>query len=499
MNQPLFSCSGITKQFGASKALSDINIDLYSGEVHAIIGENGAGKSTLMKILSGAVAPDTGKMLLENNVYAPKSPGEARNSGVIMIYQELSLAPHLSVTENINLGIEPVNRFGLIDKPAVDKKSAEILGKLGHSEIDLNKKTGELSQSEKQIIEIARALVMEPRIIIFDEPTSSLNINDIHHLFELINKLKSQGIGIYYISHFLEDIKQVADRASVLRDGKLAATCRAGEKTVDELVELMVGKKVQEYFPKKPHTQGEALLEIISLSGNKTPRDVSINLHRGEILGITGLVGAGKTELLKSIFGLQKVKSGEIRVFGNFFGWEEPHRRIKQGMGFLSEDRKTEGIALKMGIEDNIFLSNPGRCSEYGFINRKKRHEQVNELVKKFEIKCASTSDPVYSLSGGNQQKAAFSRLVYQEADIFLLDEPTRGIDVNSKTLVYGMIQELACSGKAVIVVSSYFQELLNVCDTLHVMYRGTISNAVSVEKLNEEKILNYAAAGSFN
>jgi ribose transport system ATP-binding protein len=484
MDVPLFKCTNISKRFGATVALENINLELFKGEVHAILGENGAGKSTLMKILSGAVTPDSGEMAVENQLYLPGSPEQSRKHGVIMIYQELNLCLPLTVEQNINLGIEPDNH-GIIDLQTACNRAKHVLSRLGHSTLDLNKKTYELNMSEMQIVEIARALVSNPKIIIFDEPTSSLDTTDVQRLFDIISILKSEGLGIFYISHFLEEIKQVADRFTVLRDGKIAAM--AGDvktSSVNDMIELMVGRKITEFFPKSQHVHGETVLELDNVSGlGNVPESVALQLHAGEVLGIAGLLGAGKTELVRSIFGLRQVVSGNVKILGV--------------AGLLSEDRKNEGLALTMSVEDNVFLSNPKKSSGlFGWLNMKLRRGQVQGLVNQLDVKLADVADPVMNLSGGNQQKVAIARLLYQEADVFLLDEPTKGIDVNSKALIYDLINKLALQGKSVVFVSAYFQELLGVCDNICVMYRGKLSKPIPVNELTEHKLLTYATTG---
>jgi ribose transport system ATP-binding protein len=491
---------GICKRFAATVALMDVDFEVGPGEVHALVGENGAGKSTLMKILSGALPPDSGSMTLDGKPFAPRNPIEGRRRGVGMIYQELSIAPHLTVQENILLGVEPVRPFGVLDGKTAENRAREALTTLGHADMPVNAIAGDLSVNEQQVVEIARSLAMGCNVLVFDEPTSSLGQQDIARLFELIHRLRTEGIAIVYISHFLDEIDKVADRVTVLRDGSTVGTETIGDITTEEIIHGMVGRDVEDLYPRSKRTQGEPVLEVRDLAGMRKPASVSLTLHRGEVLGICGLVGAGRTEFLRTLFGLDRIRSGEITMF-RFTGPATPLVRWDQGTGFLSEDRKREGLALNMSVADNLTLSRLRGFGPGPVVLPRHQHEAVNRWIDRFQIRCEHPSQPMHSLSGGNQQKAALARLLQHDVDIMLLDEPTRGVDVAAKAVIYELIDEMACGGKgwpakAVLLVSSYLPELLGVCDRIAVMYRGTLLPPIPREEVDEELLMSAATGG---
>jgi len=487
----LLQKQGISKRFGATVALEDVSLDVRPGEVLALIGENGAGKSTLMKILSGAYRPDAGHMQLADEQYAPHDPQAARAAGVAMIYQELNLAPDLSVEDNIMLGQE-TTRYGLVQRSQQRTRVLEALELLGHPELRLGTPVSELSVAARQLVEIARALVMDARLIVFDEPTSSLTRADVEHLFDVIRKLKASGIGIVYISHFLEEVRELCDRYTVLRDGRSVGSGDLVGTSEDEIVALMVGRNMEELFPSVAHEPGEVLLSVTELSGRQTPHDVSLDVRRGEILGIAGLVGAGRTELLRCLFGLDPVQSGRVRI-ATFEPKATPSSRIESGLGLVSEDRKGEGLAQVRSIADNLTLSRLTPYAKFGFLNLGRRREAVREWMSRLQIKARSPEQMVTELSGGNQQKVAIARVLHQNADVLLLDEPTRGIDVGTKAEIYRLMGEAAANGKAIVFVSSYFTELLAVCDSIAVMARGRLRTVRPADEWTEESLLQAA------
>jgi ribose transport system ATP-binding protein len=493
---PLLTMRGIVKTFGGSRAIDGVSLDLLPGEVHALVGENGAGKSTLMKVLSGAHRPDAGEMTLNGVHYAPQSPRDSRRDGVAMIYQELTLAPHLTVEANIMLGQERTS-FGLLREGENRRCTIEALRILEHSQIDPRLLASRLSVGEMQIVEIARALVSEARVIVFDEPTSSLTAVDAERLFAVIERHRARGQAIASISHFLEEVRRISQRVTVLRDGRTVGTGRMEEWNESRIITAMVGREFTDLFPKVERRAGEPILRLSSLSGKRIPRDVGLNLHRGEVLGIAGLVGAGRTELLRAIYGLDRVKSGEIRVHGVPAGPGNPLRRIAQGIGFLSEDRKEEGLALTRSVEDNLTYSALGKHAKFGWLNLRGRRRDVERWMRTFRVRAPGPRATIGFLSGGNQQKVAIARLLHQDADVLLLDEPTRGIDVGSKAEVYRVIGTLAAEGKAVLMVSSYLPELIGVCDRIAVMSRGVLSEARRVEDWTEESIMSCATGGT--
>jgi len=479
---------GVRRSFGATKALRGVELSVAPGEVMALVGENGAGKSTLMKILSGAIPPDEGKMFLDGAAYVPGNPLHARQSGVAMIYQELALAPHLSVMENILLGIEPT-RGPLLKRAEMRRRAAAALAEVGLENLSLETQARRIPIAQQQLVEIARAVALNCRVLVLDEPTSSLAARDVEKLFALIRRLKAKNISIVYISHFLEEVRVISDRFTVLRDGETVGTGLTADTSNEKIIALMVGRNVNELYPRSARAPGEVILEVNQLSGVIKPRAAALQLRRGEVLGISGIVGAGRTELLRVIFGLNRVAGGEIRVNG-FTGAASPARRWAQRVGLVSEDRKTEGLALGLSIADNLTLSRLGGLGPLGLVLPSRQRAACRPWIEKIPIKCQGPEQRINGLSGGNQQKVAIARLLYADVDVLLLDEPTRGIDVGSKAQIYQLIDELAARGKAVLMVSSYIPELLGVCDRIAVMSRGKLGEARARAKWDEKQLL---------
>jgi ribose transport system ATP-binding protein len=484
---PRLEMRGVHKRFGATIALDDVTLAVPAGEVHALLGQNGAGKSTLMKILSGAHAPDGGEMLLDGRPYAPRDPLEGRRMGVAMIYQELSLARHLTVEENVVLGMEPA-RWGLLDRREIRLRTLDALEQLNHPEIRPDAKVSSLSIAQQQIVEIGRALAVGCRVLVLDEPTSSITLKDVEQLFALVERLRRQGLAIVYISHFIEECKRVAGRFTVLRDGKTVGGGAMAEATPRQIVNLMVGRTLGELYPRSPRNAGEVLLSVEGLAGREKPLSARFELRRGEVLGIAGLVGAGRTELLRAIFGLDRVRSGSVRV-GAYIGPSSPSRRWAQGMGLVSEDRKSEGLLLDLSVVDNLTLPRLDKP----LVLPSGQEEAARGWIEKLAISCLGPRQRARDLSGGNQQKVAIARLLHHDAEIFLLDEPTRGIDVGSKAQIYGLIDELVSRNerpRGVVIVSSYLPELLGVCDRIAVMCRGRLGPARPAGGLDERTLL---------
>ena len=490
---PALLMRGIGKRFGGTVALGGVDLAVRPGEVHALVGENGAGKSTLMKVLSGAIRPDAGTMQLFGKPYRPRSPLEARHAGVAMIYQELSLAPHLSVEDNIVLGMEP-GRLGWCSGKEVRRRAVEALRQLGHEEISPAALVRSLPVAAQQLVEIARALAVGSRILVLDEPTSSLARDDIRRLFELIRRLSAEGHAIVYISHFLEEVKEVASRFTVLRDGCTAGGGELAGVLIDEIVGMMVGRRMEELYPRSARMPGEVILAVENLAGQRRPESASFSLRRGEVLGIAGLVGAGRTELLRVLFGLDAVRRGQVRLAA-YTGKASPARRWRQGAGMLSEDRKNEGLAVALPLSENLALSRIPLLTSPARLDAASR-----KWVSRLDIRCRSPRQRVVDLSGGNQQKVALARLLYHDVDVLLLDEPTRGIDVGSKALIYQIIDDLAAGRegrpRAVLLVSSYLPELLGVCDRIAVMHRGRLGEARPVGEWDEHSLLLEATGG---
>lgn len=502
MNAPLLTMRGVQKRFGATYALKGVNLEVARGSVHALIGENGAGKSTLMKTLSGAYTADAGAMTLDGESYVPAGPLHARSLGVCMIYQELALAPHLSVMENIMLGIEPtVGPF--MNWRKIRAIARRALDEVGHEDIAPEQIVGELSIAGQQLVEIARAVAAGCRLLVLDEPTSSLTQKDVRKLFALVRRLKAKSIAVVYISHALEEIEELCDKFTVMRDGETVGHGNVAGTPMSRIVSMMVGRDVGELYPRTLRTPGEPVLEIRRLVGIKVPKSATLTLHRGEVVGIAGLIGAGRTEMLRAIFGLDAVKSGEVRVHGSG-GAASPARRWGEGVGLVSEDRKTEGLAQNLSIAENLTLSNLGGLGPWRFVQPSKQRAACEPWIAAFPIKCQSADQPVEDLSGGNQQKVAIARLLHHDCDALLLDEPTRGIDVGSKAQIYALINKLAVgdpdSGKkpkAVLVVSSYLPELLGICDRIAVMTRGVLGATKPVGEWSEHLLMMEATGQS--
>ncbi|MBN1996159.1 sugar ABC transporter ATP-binding protein [candidate division KSB1 bacterium] len=493
LTPPRFEMRAIHKRFGATIALDNVNFRVHPGMVHALVGENGAGKSTLMKILAGAYKPDSGRMFIDGIPFSPKNPMDARAKGIGMIYQELSLARHLTVAENIFLGREPV-RWGCLDQKKMLCLATEALKMLGHGDISPNVKTALLSVSEKQIVEIARSLAAGCRVLVFDEPTSSLGQKDVLRLFELINRLKGQGLAVVYISHFLEEIRQVADNVTVLRDGAVTGTSPVKDISDESIINMMVGKKVSELYPRTTHNTGEIVLSVKGLSGSRLPRDTGLEIRKGEILGIFGLVGAGRTEFARILFGLDPVKSGSIKI-GCFSGPYAPKNRWAQGVGYLSENRKEEGLAVQLSIADNITLSRLKNMGPWHIILQERQNKKADKWISVMNITCQHAQQKVSHLSGGNQQKVALARLLHHDVDILLLDEPTKGIDVASKAKIYEILSDLTTQNKSIMLISSYPPELLGICDRIAVMCKGKIVKVKSVREWENHQLM-LAATG---
>lgn len=498
---PLLCMRGIKKRFGATIALDGVDLCVHAGEVHAIVGENGAGKSTLMKILSRAVVPDSGSIQINGRSFQPRHPMDARRAGVAMIYQELSLAPHLSVEENIMLGMEQT-RCGLLRKKTMREQTREALRILEHPDIHPESRVGDLPTAAQQLVEIARALAIGCRVLVLDEPTSSLTRDDALRLFQIIKRLKQQNHALIYISHFLDEVQQVADRVTVLRDGRTAGTRMAVDTSFDDMIRMMIGERIEHLYPHSRRTPGEVILDISELAGRKKPVSAGLNLRRGEVVGIAGLVGAGRTEFLRVLFGLDPIRKGKIRI-GLFFGPALPTQRWKQNMGLVSENRTHEGLALSLRVSDNLTLSKLGPLGPGCTVLPCRQSKAGEHWIKQLHIRCSGPDQKVSDLSGGNQQKVAVARLLYHDVDILLLDEPTRGIDIASKSQIYQLIDELVSERhregrppKAILMISNYLPELLGVCDRVAVMRRGRLGPVRPVREINEQQLMLEATRG---
>ncbi|HET7545134.1 MAG TPA: sugar ABC transporter ATP-binding protein [Polyangiaceae bacterium] len=488
----LLRVTGLSKSFGATKALSDVQLSVRAGEVHALLGENGAGKSTLLKILAGTHGADSGSLELQGNRYAPSTPEQARALGVAFVSQEPALCPDLSVAENILLGALP-GRFGFIDRSERDRRAGSALARVlpeGVSLPDLGQRAGDLGQGDGQLVCLARALAQAKcRLLILDEPTSTLNSSEAERLFGIVRELTKSGIAVLYVSHFLEEVERIADRYTVLRDGQFVHSGTLAGTSRSELVKLMAGRDVQELFPRSARSPGEVVLDLREVAGARLPISASLTLRKGEVLGIAGLLGAGRSELLRAIFGLERVKTGALRVKG-VLGPASPSRRLSQGVALLSEDRKGEGLAEALSLGDNITLSKLESLGKFGLVSPSKRAAIAQDYLERLGVRARGPEQLARDLSGGNQQKICFARLLHQGADVLLLDEPTRGVDVGSRADLYRIIDTLAARGNAVLMISSYLPELLGVCDRIAVMVRGKLGAARAASELNEHALL---------
>jgi ribose transport system ATP-binding protein len=486
----LLQVRNIQKRFGATIALGGIDFDVAPGEVHALIGENGAGKSTLLNILSGLYRQDAGKMQWAGEPYAPHNPADARRRGIAHIHQELALCPHLSVAENMLMGAEPA-AYGWLQREDLFTRAAALLEQFGRSEIDPRKRTGALSLPDQQVVEICRAMAWDARLILMDEPTSSLQRANVERLFRLIRQLRDRGIAVIYISHFLEEVREIADRYTVLRDGKSLGTGELRSVTDDQLIALMVGRAIESAVAREPAASNEVLLEVHDLAAPPRLRSASFELRSGEILGIAGLIGSGRSELVRAIFGLIPV-TGRIVVRGHAMAGGAA-QRIRSGFGYLSEDRKGEGLAVQLSIADNITMSRFSSCARAGWIDLTCQTEQTGDVMRRLRVKASTPRSAVVRLSGGNQQKVAVGRLLYQDPEIVLLDEPARGIDVGSKSDIYREISAMASAGKGIVIVSSYLPELFAICDRIAVMTRGRLSSARPTPEWTPDSVMQVA------
>ncbi|MGE0129767.1 MAG: sugar ABC transporter ATP-binding protein [Blastocatellales bacterium] len=495
IQSPALEMRGITKTFSGNIVLDDVSLTARGGEALALVGENGAGKSTLMKILSGVHQPDAGEILIEGQQVQFTRPADALAAGVAMIYQELSLAPHLTVAENIFLGREPlkVAPIGFINSRELNARARALLGEFGF-EINPRARVGRLSAADRQLVEITRAIVEAKRVVVMDEPTSSLTNQEVEELFRLIRDLKSRGLAVIYISHRLEELPEIADHLTILRDGRAVYTGRWGEVTTDEMIRHMAGRELKEIFPPRKAKIGEVKLRVTNLTRAPKFENVSIDARAGEVVGIAGLAGAGRTELVEAIFGAHPAESGEIEFGGEKGPASHPNRSVARGLSLLTEDRKRTGLCLNLPLATNITLANVRALVKGGRLQRKVETNAANNFIRKLSIRPPAPTKPVGRLSGGNQQKSLLARWLFANSQVFLLDEPTRGVDVAARSEIYREINELAEAGAAVVMVSSDLPELLGMADRILVMRRGRIVAELDAKKTSQEEVLKYAA-----
>lgn len=489
VDEPLLLMRGISKSFPGVQALQDVALEVRAGEVHALVGENGAGKSTLMRILVGVHQRDAGEILLRGRTVEIPSPIHARTLGISIIHQELNQVPALSVAENIFLGREPRRGPGFVDYVEMYDRAGELLQELGLP-IDPHRKVGSLTVAEQQLVEIAKALSVEADLLIMDEATAALTVKETERLFQFIRDLRARGVGIIYITHRLEEIFRIADRVTVLRDGRYVATYPIGEVTMDDLIRLMVGRHLDEKFPKEAVPRGEPVLEVRGLTTEGLFEDVTLTLHRGEIVGIAGLVGSGKTHVAHAIFGATPIDAGEIWLEGRPVTIRSPQDAIAHGIGLVTEDRKRLGLVLGMNVRDNITLPVLPELERIGFVDRGREQALVRQAIEELDMAVASPEQIVRQLSGGTQQKVVVAKWLQARAKVLLLAEPTRGIDVGAKVEMYRLMVALAKRGVGILMVSSELPEILGMSDRILVMHEGRITAEFTREEASQEAIL---------
>lgn len=489
--QVLLEMKGIGKSFPGVKALQGVNLTVREGQVHALLGENGAGKSTLIKILSGAYSKDEGQIFFEGKPVEIKSPQDAQALGISTIYQEFNLAPHLTIAENIFLGHLP-RKGSLVDWNLARARAGEILNGLGVS-LSVDTPTSQLSVAEQQLVEIAKALNRKTRILIMDEPSAVLGEKDLENLFRVVRTLQSNGIGIIYISHRLKEIFELADEVTVLKDGRYVDTKQVADVSMDDLVRLMIGRDLQDVYPQRTAEPGPALLEVNNLSRSKLVHDVSFKLHAGEIIGFAGITGSGRTELMRTIFGADPYVKGDMRIDGQPYKPRSPQDAIKRGVALVTEDRKGQGLLLKLSVIINTTISGLKQLTRGGIINLGKEEALVKDMIRQLSIKTPTPQFLVVNMSGGNQQKVILARWLSVGTRIFIMDEPTRGIDVGSKSEIYQIMADLTKQGVGIIMISSELPEVLGMSDRIMVMRQGTIVHELSRAEASEEAIMYYA------
>ncbi|MCI0524541.1 MAG: sugar ABC transporter ATP-binding protein [Acidobacteria bacterium] len=494
-NSPALEMRGITKSFSGNTVLADVNLTALAGKVLALVGENGAGKSTLMKILSGVHQPDAGEIFIDGARAHFERPADALAAGIAMIYQELSLAPHLTVAENIFLGREPlkVAPIGFINGREMNARARSLLDDFGFK-IKPRARLGRLSAADRQLVEITRAIVEARRVIVMDEPTSSLTNQEVEELFRLIRDLKSRGLAVIYISHRLEELPEIADHLTILRDGRVVYTGPWGEINTDEMIRHMAGRELKEIFPPRNARIGEVKLRVTSLTRAPKFENISFEARAGEVVGVAGLAGAGRTELVEAIFGAHPAESGDIEFGAEKVTAAQPSRSVARGLSLLTEDRKRTGLCLNLPLATNITLANVRALIQGGRLQRKAEIKSANNYIQKLSIRPPTPTKPVGRLSGGNQQKSLLARWLFANSQVFLLDEPTRGVDVAARSEIYREINELAEAGAAIVMVSSDLPELLGMADRILVMRRGRIVAELDAKKTSQEEVLKHAA-----
>ncbi|MCR4830923.1 MAG: sugar ABC transporter ATP-binding protein [Pseudobutyrivibrio sp.] len=490
--------SGINKAFGGNPVLQNAGFELNDGEIHALMGENGAGKSTLMKILTGVYTKDAGEIFVDGNEVCYKNPQEAEKAGIVFIHQELNVLFDMTVEENMYLGKEIVNKFGVCDKAAMRAEVKKILDVLG-VDIEPSEKMDMLSIGQQQMIEIAKALMVDAKVIIMDEPTAALTQKETEVLFKVVRSLKEKGVSIVYISHRMEEIFELCDRITILRDGQYIGTRLISETDMTEVVKMMIGREIGERYPERDVKTGDVVFNVEDLNCPGVFSNISFNVRAGEVLGVAGLMGAGRTEIMQSIFGNMPNVTGRVFIEGKEIHNKSPEQAMKNGIGFITEDRKTEGLMLEESIKRNISLTNLNRISKHGILNRKDENEMVKKGIEELHIRCTGPDHSCNELSGGNQQKVVFSKWIFTNPKVLILDEPTRGVDIGAKKEIYSIINDLAAQGVAIIMVSSELPEILGMSDRVMVINEGKIGGFIDRNEANQENVMILATGGQNN
>jgi ribose transport system ATP-binding protein len=486
----------ISKSFGPVKVLEGVDFSIVGGEIHALMGENGAGKSTLMKILSGVYTADAGSIVIDGQPVSIHSAGDAESLGIAIIHQELNLIPQLTVMENLFLGREP-RRFGIIDSKRMRAEAATWLNKVGGSHIDMAREVGTLSIGQQQLVEIARALSLKAQVLIMDEPTAALTDHEIETLFQIMSDLKGQGIAIVYVSHRMEEMFRICDKVSVLRDGHFVGERVVRDTNFDEIVKLMIGRELHERFPARKVELGAVRLQVDDLADENKISHIHFEVRAGELLGIAGLMGSGRSEILRTLFGLKKKTSGEVKLDGATLNVRNPTDAIAAGIGFVTEDRKTQGLVLGMSVRENATLVHLSEYARAGIVNSRAENEAVQQLISELHVHTRDPELEVKSLSGGNQQKVVFAKWLAKPPKVLLLDEPTRGVDVGGKAEIYQIMNSLAASGTAIVMVSSELPEVLAMSDRILVMNEGRQATVLNAKTTSQEQIMTAASGGS--
>ena len=491
----MIQMNGISKSFSGNQVLNDVSFELANGEIHALMGENGAGKSTLMKILSGIHHKDSGHIRVDGEEQTFKTIKDSERCGIHVIHQELNILPDLSVAENLFLGKELTYGFGIMKRAEMRRQAHDLLCKLG-LDIDPKTRAGDLSVGKQQLVEIAKAIASDAKYIVMDEPTAALTDREIQTLFETVRELKNKGISFVYISHRMEEIFAICDRITILRDGQYAGVRDIPKTSFDEIVAMMVGRELGERFPERQHCIGDTKLSVDNLCANHVFENVSFELRKGEVLVLAGLMGAGRTEVAQTLFGARKANSGSIAIDGQAVKIHNPIQAMQHKIGFVTEDRKTEGLLLDFSIQDNIMLTNFNKTCRMGITQPASENQFVQKFIDQLAIRTTDAHLPVKSLSGGNQQKVVLAKWLGTEPDILILDEPTRGVDIGAKKEIYTIINQLAEAGVAILMISSELPEVIGMADRVLVMHEGRITGEVNKSNMTQENIMHYATGG---